>query len=71
MKAGWIVLGWTGRVWHPYHDTAARTRTEAIAKWRRPFGVDEGWPWYEKSRRAGFVKAVPLLAFTPGPGGKR
>jgi hypothetical protein len=58
MRAGWIVLGWTGRVWIPFHDTAARTRTEALQKWREPLGVEHGWPEWERQRLAGVVKAV-------------
>ncbi len=68
MRIGWIVMGWTGRVWSPYGDTVARTRTEAIQKWREPLG-DDGWPMYEKQRLAGHVKAVRTYAFEPAEGG--
>ena len=66
MRIGWIVMGWTGRVWIPYHDTAARTRTEAIRRWREPLG-DDGWPEYERQRLKGFVKAIRTYVFEPTP----
>ena len=66
MRIGWIVMGWTGRVWIPYHDTAARTRTEAIQKWREQLG-DDGWHEYERQRLSGIVKAVRTHAFEPTP----
>ena len=68
MRIGWIVLGWTGYRWNPYYDTAARTRTEAIQKWREPLGGD-GWPEYERRRLKGIVKAVRthVFDFEPTP----
>ena len=57
-RVGWIVLGWTGRAWIPYHETAARTRTAALTKWRRPFGMGGGWFEWERRLRAGVVRAV-------------
>ena len=64
MRIGWIVIGWTGRVWTPFNDTAARTRDEAIKKWRLPLGWD-GWTEWRKQRRAGLVKAVRTHVFKP------
>lgn len=57
-RLGWIVLGWTGRSWVPYHKTAARTRGASLAKWRRPLTPEEGVLQWEKLRRAGLVMAV-------------
>ena len=57
-RLGWIVIGWTGRSWVPHHDTAARTRTAALAKWRLPLGEELGWPAWEKRYQAGLVRAV-------------
>ena len=70
MRAGWIVLEWTGYRWNPYYDTAARTRTEAIQKWRKPLG-DDGWRMYEKQRLSGLVKPVKAHVLEPEPGGAR
>ena len=56
-RLGWIIIGWTGRAREPYHDTTARTRTEAIRKWQNPLSHD-GWPQYELLRRRDFVRAV-------------
>ena len=66
MRVGWIVMAWTGRVWSPCHDTGARTRGETIRKWREPWG-HRGWIQYEKRRRKGYVKVVPLMASEPEP----
>ena len=70
-RLGWIVLGRTGRVWVPLRDTAARTRTAALAKWRQPFGEEYAWRAWEKLYRAGRVKAVRTYFTEPEPGGRR
>lgn len=64
MRIGWIVVGWTGRVWTPFHDTHARTRSEAVRKWCEPLR-DDGRPLYEKLRRMGCLKAVRTHVFDP------
>ncbi len=68
-----MIFGWTGRVWWPFHDTAARTRSGAIALFCKPSGYEPvaTRAEYRNRRRAGLVKAVQLLAITPEPGGKR
>ena len=74
MRAGWIVLEWTGRVWKPYYDTSARTRRAAIRLWCHPSGYEPvaTLAEYRKRQRAHELKVVQLFAaYTPDRGGPR
>jgi hypothetical protein len=57
-RLGWIVIEWTGRDWIPNHDTAARTREEALHSWLRRFGPGKHKRRWRECREAGRVEAV-------------
>ena len=61
---GWVIIGWTGRMWTAYDDTIARTRTKAIALWREPLKGD-GWDEYDRLRVLGQVRAAKTYFATP------
>ena len=44
-----------------YHDTFARTRTDAIRLWREPLG-DDGWYHYERGHLKGIIRTVKVYA---------